>query len=137
MLNTSQISISTFSDAHWIIKFSVRHKNNKKTSPHTDTGINNKLRDDRIINWILVWGKFFLFFPLSFSSFGSYHVNWKCEWGVSLILESFCKISWHFFKYLFDCNETLITTLIFPYWGAKCKLYFIFAFVVREKEKVF
>ena len=32
MLNTWQISISTFSDAHWIIKFSVRHKNNKKTS---------------------------------------------------------------------------------------------------------
>ena len=36
MLNTCQISISTFSDAHCIIKFSVRHKNNKKTSPHTD-----------------------------------------------------------------------------------------------------
>ena len=30
MLNTWQISISTFSDAHWIIKFSVQHKNNKK-----------------------------------------------------------------------------------------------------------
>ena len=33
MLNTWQISIRTFSDAHWIIKFSVQHKNNKKTSP--------------------------------------------------------------------------------------------------------
>ena len=32
MLNTWQISISTFYYAHWIIKFSVRHKNNKKTS---------------------------------------------------------------------------------------------------------
>ena len=34
MLNMWQISISTFPDAHWIIKFSVRHKNNKKTSPN-------------------------------------------------------------------------------------------------------
>ena len=32
MLNMWQISISTFLDAHWIIEFSVRHKNNKKTS---------------------------------------------------------------------------------------------------------
>ena len=34
MLNTWQVSIITFSDAHWIIKFSIRHKNNKKASPH-------------------------------------------------------------------------------------------------------
>ena len=33
MLNTWQISISTFSNAHWIIKFSVRHRNNKKNKP--------------------------------------------------------------------------------------------------------
>ena len=33
MLNTWQISISTFSDAHWIMKFSVQHKNIKKASP--------------------------------------------------------------------------------------------------------
>ena len=33
MLNTWQISISTFSNAHRIIKFSVRHENIKKTSP--------------------------------------------------------------------------------------------------------
>ena len=30
MLNMWQISISTFSNAYWIIEFSVRHKNNKK-----------------------------------------------------------------------------------------------------------
>ena len=28
---------STFSNAHWIIKFFVRHKNNKKTSPNLDS----------------------------------------------------------------------------------------------------
>ena len=34
MVNTWQISISTFSGAHWIIKFSFRlEKNKKKTSP--------------------------------------------------------------------------------------------------------
>ena len=36
--NTWQISISTFSDAHWIIKFSVQHKNNKKNKPFTVFG---------------------------------------------------------------------------------------------------
>ena len=33
MFNTWQVSISTFSDARSIIRFSVRHKNNEKTSP--------------------------------------------------------------------------------------------------------
>ena len=33
MLNTYQVSISKFCDAHSIIKFSVQQKNNKKTSP--------------------------------------------------------------------------------------------------------
>ena len=36
MLNTWQISINTFSGAHWIIKFSVQHKYNKKTSQFED-----------------------------------------------------------------------------------------------------
>ena len=36
MLNTWQISINTFSGAHWIIKFSAQHKYNKKTSPFED-----------------------------------------------------------------------------------------------------
>ena len=34
MLNMWQISISTFSNPRRIIKFSVRHKNNKKNKPH-------------------------------------------------------------------------------------------------------
>ena len=49
MLNTWQISISTFSDAHWIIKFSVRHKNNKKTSPFAEGETSTELFNRNII----------------------------------------------------------------------------------------
>ena len=36
MLSTYKISIRTFSDAHWIIKFFLRHKNNKKQALQRD-----------------------------------------------------------------------------------------------------
>ena len=77
---------------------------------------------------------FFLFFSLSFSSFGNYQLNWKCEymkrssWKFLQILSRFLTFTW-FNKYFewVDCYMNFLPL--------RTKVYSIFAFFLRRKGK--